>query len=435
MTPAGQPRADAVAVVQQLVDAGHRALFAGGCVRDELLGLIPKDYDVATDATPDRVREVFGRHRTRAVGAAFGVILVREGASQIEVATFRTDGDYRDGRRPDTVRFSNAREDAERRDFTINGLFRDPLAGEDDPRDDGIIDHVGGRRDLKARLLRCIGDPSRRFGEDYLRLLRAVRFASRFGLSVEPRTWNALRDHAHRIGDITPERVGDELRRMLAVPTRGEAWRLLWEGGLISHVFRGMAGMEFELNRHRPITRELASLPGEIEPTLAIAGTLLELAGHAGAPPSAALDPQAARQLVGVARDALRLSNAETNHLANTLDLAPLLLDEVPSIALLRRFLATPASGDAIVLMRAIRHDSELRPRIDEVLEQLREPRDGAGESAPEPWVRGDDLIAAGVKPGPRFKPALDAAYDAQLDGSARDREDALRIALDVIGV
>src|SRR5919199_235347 len=180
-------RDDALAVLRRLRDAGHVAYFAGGCVRDLLLGLEPKDYDVATDAPPQRVRELFGN--TQAVGQAFGVILVRHRRSQVEVATFRSDGAYLDGRRPSEVRFTTAEEDAQRRDFTINGLFSDPTEGR-------IIDYVGGQEDLKNKLLRAIGDPDRRFEEDHLRLLRAVRFAARFGLDIEPHTSDAIRSHA-----------------------------------------------------------------------------------------------------------------------------------------------------------------------------------------------------------------------------------------------
>src|SRR5687768_12609710 len=176
-------RGDALAVVNRLREAGHLAYFAGGCVRDALLGLEPKDYDVATDAPPDRVRELFPR--TQAVGAAFGVILVRQGRSQIEVATFRSEGKYLDGRRPENVTFTTAEEDAKRRDFTINGMFYDPVA-------DKVIDFVGGRQDAPDRVLRAIGNPDERFAEDHLRLLRAIRFAARFGMTIEPATHDAI---------------------------------------------------------------------------------------------------------------------------------------------------------------------------------------------------------------------------------------------------
>src|SRR5688572_2808762 len=234
--PSDQPpeihstRQDALAVVRALRDVGHVAYFAGGCVRDLLLGLEPKDYDVATDAPPDRVRKLF--KRTQAVGQAFGVILVRIGRSQVEVATFRAEGKYLDGRRPSEVRFTTAEEDAKRRDFTINGLFLDPLDG------NRVIDFVGGQADLKAKLLRAIGNPDERFEEDHLRLLRAVRFAARFGLTIEPETAEAVRKHAPQLKRISPERIADELRRMLTPPKAQSAWALLRELGLLEVIFR-----------------------------------------------------------------------------------------------------------------------------------------------------------------------------------------------------
>src|SRR5688572_24859254 len=222
-------REDALAVVQRLRGAGHVAYFAGGCVRDLLLGLEPKDYDVATDAPPDRVRELF--KRTQAVGQAFGVILVRVGRSQVEVATFRAEGEYLDGRRPSEVRFTTAEEDARRRDFTINGLFLDPLT-------DQVIDYVGGQADLKAKVIRAIGNPDERLEEDHLRLLRAVRFAARFGFEIEPATDAAIRRHAGHLVRISPERVAEELRAMLTPPTRGAAWRMFWDQGLVQQIMR-----------------------------------------------------------------------------------------------------------------------------------------------------------------------------------------------------
>src|SRR5258706_1624955 len=222
-------REDALAVVHALRDAGHVAYFAGGCVRDALLGLEAKDYDVATDAVPVKVRSLF--RNTRAVGQAFGVILVHIGQSVIEVATFRTDGKYLDGRRPSEVQFTTAEEDAKRRDFTINGLFLDPLT-------DQVIDYVGGQQDLKSRTLRAIGDATARFEEDHLRLLRAVRFAARFGLTIEPLTLGAIAKHAERLAGISPERVGEEVRLMLTAPTRSTAWKMLRDVNLAPVIFR-----------------------------------------------------------------------------------------------------------------------------------------------------------------------------------------------------
>jgi hypothetical protein len=222
---------DAIDIIRALRDAGHVALLAGGCVRDKLLGRASKDFDVATDAPPDRVRALF--RNTQSVGAAFGVILVHYNQSVIEVATFRADGTYSDGRRPDSVQFSTAEHDAQRRDFTINGLFFDPL-------DNRLIDYVNGERDLHARVLRAIGDPAKRFAEDYLRLLRAVRFAARFDLAIEPLTRAALLEHAPKLTRVTPERVGDELRAMLSPATRVRAVELLTELGFTPILFRPM---------------------------------------------------------------------------------------------------------------------------------------------------------------------------------------------------
>ena len=204
-------REDALAVVQRLRQVGHIAYFAGGCVRDLLLGLQPKDYDVATDARPERVRAIFAN--TQAVGQAFGVILVHLGTSTIDVATFRSDGAYSDGRRPDEVKFTSAQEDAQRRDFTVNGLFLDPVDGR-------VIDYVGGQQDLAAHLIRAIGTADARFEEDHLRLLRAVRFAARFDFAIEEQTEQAIQRHAAQLARISPERVGDELRIMLTPVSR-----------------------------------------------------------------------------------------------------------------------------------------------------------------------------------------------------------------------
>jgi poly(A) polymerase len=433
----GAQRTDALAVIRRLRDAGHEALLAGGCVRDELLGIEPTDYDIATDAVPERVVEVFGRRNTQAVGEAFGVILVRHGKSQIEVATFRADGDYRDGRRPDSVRFTNAAEDAARRDFTINGLFRDPFAHEVDPSDNGIIDHVGGQRDLAARVLRCIGEPRRRFGEDYLRLLRAVRFAARFGFAIHDATWVALKDNAHRIASVAAERVGDELRRMLVPATRGEAWRLLWESGLIGPVFRDLPVPPDAPQRHRPFTRAAAEEPGELPFASVVAVTLLDLATMANVPTDQTLQPSAAKQLATAARRSLKLSNHETEAVREALSLWPLVGPATegmrPGLSLTRRFLASPYASVAMPVLRALRQDHDLGQASAAVVAELNVTRREHSSAAPDPWVTGDDLKAAGFVPNPKFKEALRVAYDAQLDGSAADAAEALRRAIDVL--
>ena len=217
-----EQRRFAVKVVRKLRAAGFEAFWAGGCVRDQLLGRTPKDYDVATNATPPQIRELFGQRRTLAIGAAFGVITVLgpESAGMIEVATFRKDAAYSDGRHPDHVTFSSAQEDAARRDFTINGLFYDPL-------EEQVIDYVGGQEDLALRRIRAIGEPRERIAEDKLRMLRAVRFSATFDFALEEETQAAIREMADQIDVVSPERIAMEMRRMLVDPSRVAAIRLL----------------------------------------------------------------------------------------------------------------------------------------------------------------------------------------------------------------
>ena len=221
-----QSRADlreaAIAIVRRLVEHEHEAFFAGGCVRDRLLGLAPGDYDIATSARPEDVKKIF--RNVRFVGESFGVMLVRSKGHTIEVATFRTDGVYSDSRHPDEVEFSDAEHDALRRDFTINGMFEDPL-------EDRIIDHVGGRADLEARVIRAIGDAESRLREDHLRMLRAVRFAARFGCSIEEHTADAIRANAEHLAGVSRERIGEEVKRMMRDKSRGvAAWELQYLG-------------------------------------------------------------------------------------------------------------------------------------------------------------------------------------------------------------
>ncbi|MEK6703872.1 MAG: CCA tRNA nucleotidyltransferase, partial [Planctomycetota bacterium] len=229
----------AVVVVRALQEAGHVAYFAGGCVRDELLGLTPSDYDVATDATPDRIASLF--RRTAAVGASFGVMLVKEGQSVIEVATFRADGTYLDNRRPDSVRFSTPQDDARRRDFTVNALFLDPLDTQSGPGG-RVIDHVGGLGDLARRVIRAVGDPDQRLGEDHLRALRAVRLSAKLGFSISPETAEAIARHTGELSGVSRERIGDEVRLMLGHPTRSIAIDLLQGLGLDAAVLGAPAG-------------------------------------------------------------------------------------------------------------------------------------------------------------------------------------------------
>jgi poly(A) polymerase len=423
-------RDDAVAVVRRLREAGQVAYFAGGCVRDTLLGREPKDFDVATDASPQRVRGLFGN--TQAVGAAFGVILVRLRRSQIEVATFRHDGEYRDGRRPTEVQFTTAQEDARRRDFTINGLFLDPLRP--GTPDDQIIDYIGGRDDLRAGVIRAIGDPEARFQEDHLRLLRAVRFASRFGFEIEPRTAAAIGHHAEQLARISPERIGEELRVMLTAPTRVRAWELLGVHGLDTVIFRflDVPGQASDPINGRGNFFDSLS-PGRPVPFgLALAAAALEHVWWR-LPSATDIRPLLERPMVlrmtQALRRSLKISNDETEQMQQTLEgLAPLLRDDPPAVCTLKRFLAQPTASLSRELLAALEVNidsgrfSWLFSRLSE-LEQT--------DYAPPPLITGDDLTVAGLSPGPLFRKVLDRAYDEQLEARLTTKQQALAAALE----
>ena len=283
----------AIEVVSTLRDAGYQSLWAGGCVRDQLLGKLPKDYDVATSAVPEQVREVFGKRRTLAVGAAFGVIVVlgNKQQGQIDVATFRTDISYSDGRRPDEVRFSSPEQDATRRDFTINGLFYDPI-------DSQVIDYVGGEVDIARKIIRAIGEPDARFAEDRLRMLRAVRFAATLGFDIDSPTAEAVRKHAAAINEVSPERIGVEMHRMLSDSSRGLALELLHSTQLLGHVLKPLA--DSEANEIRSIQQRIGKLKTKQAP-VALAAMLAD-----STPP---------REVAAAGRD-LRWTNKESQQSA-----------------------------------------------------------------------------------------------------------------------
>lgn len=413
-------REDALAVLRRLRQQGHVAYFAGGCVRDLLLGLEPKDWDVATDAPPKRVRELFSN--TQAVGAAFGVILVKHGRSSVEVATFRTEGTYSDGRRPDAVAFTTAEEDAKRRDFTINGLFLDPESG-------NVIDYVGGQEDLRNRVLRAIGEPERRFAEDHLRLLRAVRFAARFGFVVERGTAEAIRVNAPKLRGISPERVADELRRMLTAPSRAAAWEMLWAFALVDVIFRLLPsgeGAEFEAGRSLfPRVSPGTTIPFG----LALAAGVLDYRMQGdGLDPLPFVGRREISRTSRAMRDALKISNDELDETVGTLDpLETLLGNPEPGVAAKMRFLARPTAGLSRALLRAIADLGAHRDRVA----KLEADFDALSKAdvAPPPLITGDDLVSEGFRPGPVFRRILDAVYDAQLEGRIQTREQALAMA------
>ena len=411
-------RDDALSVLRHLRQAGFEAYFAGGCVRDLSMHQEPKDYDVATNAPPEKVRGLF--KNTQAVGAAFGVILVRQGKTTIEVATFRTDLEYRDGRRPSGVQFASAEEDAKRRDFTINGLFLDPV-------ENRIIDFVGGQADLTQKRLRAIGDADHRFAEDHLRLLRAVRFASRFGFEIESSTAKAIGDHAQQLIRISPERIAEELRKMLMPTTRNLAFELLKQFGLIDILMRFFP----EKSNGRSIELfESLHLEEPIPFGLALAGIVLDFRMNAtkNLDPRAWIAPHEVKRTAHLMRQTLKISNEESAELTGAMAFIQLLADPYPTVAILKRFLNQPHAGDAMLMMCAMMSCGLMTQRIEAVLGQLSEL--GKTQFAPLPLVSGDDLTAAGALPGPKFKLALDAAYDAQLEGRIATRDEALRLAL-----
>lgn len=417
-------RADAFAVMQRLREAGHVAYFAGGCVRDTLLGLNPKDFDVATDAPPDRVRQLF--KNTQAVGVAFGVILVRHGKSIIEVATFRIDDKYEDGRRPSAVHFTTAEEDAQRRDFTINGLFFDPIENK-------VIDFVGGQEDLKNKTLRAIGDPNHRFAEDHLRLLRAVRFAARFDLTIEPTTASAIRGHASHLTRISPERIAEELRLMLIPSTRDRAYQLLSEFGLLDVIFRLLPNIDEPQQGDRPklllaVTR--LSQARSISFGLALAALTLELRINNTAQIDLAslLSRKEVIRVAQAMNTALKFSNDEYESLVGSLSFDHLLTPQLPREATLKRFLARVHSSDARLLLAALAACGIHRDLIDRLLAELNVLE--KTDVAPPSLITGDDLIAAGLSPGPKFKQILDATYDEQLENRLITKDAALAFAL-----
>jgi tRNA nucleotidyltransferase/poly(A) polymerase len=415
-------RDDAMRVLLRLREAGYTAYFAGGCVRDSLLGHDAKDFDVATDAPPTRVQQLF--RNTQAVGAAFGVILVRLGGSQIEVATFRAEAGYDDGRHPTQVRFTTAEEDAKRRDFTINGLFLDPVAGK-------VIDYVGGEADLRNRVIRAIGNPSERFGEDSLRLLRAVRFSARLNFEIEPRTAEAIRFHAPELARISPERVADELRRMLTPTTRNNAWHMLRHLSLIDVIFRFL---KFDRKPGDPpaamlFPRVAVGQAIDFGSALAAAVVCYRLTLDASLHDERVLfDASHVNQASKALRQALKISNEERDVLVETLAaLAPLLRDKEPRVSTMKRFLAKPTSAGSVALLDAAKALGYFTARAEFLLPTLAELQQQ--DVAPTPFITGDDLTALGMKPSPKFKQILDEVYDAQLESRVTDKSAALDLA------
>ena len=427
-------REKAISIVKRLRQEGHEAYLAGGCVRDMLLAKSPQDYDIATSAKPDAVKKIFAK--TIEVGAQFGVILVLSDGDSFEVATFRWDGPYIDGRRPSEVRFAGMREDILRRDFTINGMMYDPV-------EDRLIDLVGGREDLSRRLIRAIGEPRERFREDRLRMIRAVRFAASLGFTIEENTLRAIRAEAASITQVSWERIGEEITRLLTEGGARSGFELLDESGLLPAVLPEVArmkGVEQTPDYHPEgdvfvhtllILEQISNLKSQISETLAYGALLHDIAkpvciekhgerityyGHTEKGAEMAIE--ILKRLKRSRSVWERVAYLVKNHLRHT---------QAPKmrVSTLKRFLGEEGIEELLELTRldALASSGDLqyydfcRRKIEEFKHE---------EIHPEPLLKGKDLIAMGFKPGPLFHDILERLNEAQLEGEIRTREQAL---------
>jgi len=433
---------EAARIVHTLRENGYSAYLVGGCVRDLVLGREPADYDVATAATPQEVMRIFPL--TYAVGAQFGVVLVpvRQDAADgtrdnyhIEVATYRSDGAYSDGRHPDQVQFSTeAQFDVQRRDFTINGLLLDPETKD-------VLDFVGGLDDLKQKIIRTIGDPHRRFDEDKLRMLRAVRFAARFGYTIESATFTAIRERAAQIHQVSRERIRDEILKMLTEGRAKPAFELLDETGLLEQIFpeiKKMQGVpqppeyhpEGDVWIHTLLL--LDGLPSDCSKTLALGALLHDV----GKPPTfQVLDRirfnQHAEVGTRMAEEIcrrFRMSNEDTEQVcalvANHMRFGDVMRMKEST---LKRFLRLPKFDEHLSLHRLDCLSSHRDLTLYEFAKDKFETMP-AEQVRPEPLITGNDLITAGFLPGPQFKEWLTAVEDAQLEGAIRTKEEAMEL-------
>jgi len=418
----------ALKIVKTLSDAGFKAYWAGGCVRDMIMGLQPHDYDIATDARPDQVIKLF--EKTVQVGASFGVIKVLYDSHEFEVATFRSDGIYIDGRHPEEVHFSQEKEDALRRDFTINGLFYDTSRGK-------IIDYVNGRQDIKDGIIRTINDPKERFSEDRLRLIRSVRFAAKFGYQIEKETYQALKEMAMSISEVSAERIREEFIKMITGPNPAKCIQMLDEVGMLKVFLPEVVAMkgvrqpeefhpEGDVWEHTLLMMKNMSKPG-IELAMGI------LLHDVGKPATFTITDRirfnnhcevGARMMVEIG-ERLRFSKKQIEHISE-LVLHHLRFKDVQKMreSTLKRFLRLPEFDDHLELHRldclASHKKLDNWEFCKEKLSELKPE-----EIKPKPLINGNDLIAMGYKTGPLFKRILTEVEDAHLEGSIKTHEDA----------
>ena len=430
-----RPYPAAVSIVQELRAHGYVAYFAGGCVRDALRGVPPKDIDIATSARPEEIQELFSR--TIPVGVQFGVVRVLLGEMEFEVATFRSDGVYLDGRHPIDIRFATPEQDAFRRDFTINGMFYDPLA-------ERVIDYVGGREDLSGKLVRAIGNPSERLTEDRLRMLRAIRFASTLTFDIESATWSAVKAAAQKILIVSPERIRDELLKILVNSYRLRGFDLLDKSGLLAVILPEIEALkgcnqpeqfhpEGDVFVH---TRLMLSL---LAPNASAQQVLAVLLHDIGKPATRSFDPIDQRirfnghdkigaEMTEGVMTRLRFSRQEIDLVVEAVR-NHMIFKDVQQMrpAKLRRFMARPHFGIELELHRVDCAGSHgdldnYQFLVNKASDYSREPL------IPARLVRGDDLIAMGLKPGPRIGELLEAVQTAQLEGEVKTRAEAMEL-------
>ena len=384
----------AIKIIKRLRDCGFEALLAGGCVRDMLLCRRADDFDVATNAEPKDIIRLF--NRTIKVGVQFGVVIVVIGKSQVEVATFRNESGYEDGRHPADVKFVSAAEDAARRDFTINGMFYDPLKKE-------VIDYVGGQTDLEKQLVRTIGSPVDRFGEDYLRMLRAVRFSTQLKFKIEPETWFAICGNAKNITKISGERIAMELEGILINPNRSAGALMLIKSGLAEAIFPGLAAEQEKL-----AINASNQLRKNVNFALAMA------CFFAGCTVKFALEKCVI----------LRLSRNQNKHIKFLLTSRGKLLEDQMSLAELKKIVSEPYFGDLYELQRAIQKAKResVAPLVNL---QKRIKALGDVDLRPKPLLNGHDLIRLGAVPGPGLGQLVEEMYIAQLEGKLQTVDDA----------
>ena len=457
-----QLKETAIGIVKRLKEKGFSALFAGGCVRDMLMGIVPEDYDIATDAQPDDIINIF--KRTVPIGLHFGVVLVMENDLDFEVATFRSDGTYSDGRHPDTVTFCDARGDALRRDFTINGMFYDPI-------EDKHFDYVGGEDDLKAGLIRAIGNPFERFDEDRLRMIRAVRFACRFDFKIEDQTAEAIKKFHDKILTVSRERIRDELRKTLTGPNPDTSIKMLDDLSLLHEILpevTAMKGVEQPENFHPEgdvYTHTLLTLTkladgrketdarGEHHPAsngldkknlygsweLAMAVLLHDI----GKPVTFEIADRIrfnnhdsiGAKMAGKICERLRMSNAEKERITWLVKMHLYLRHaQEMRVSKLKRLFAHEGYPELAELYKidSLASTANLDDYnfCQKMFEELK-----IEEIKPEPLITGNDLIALGLKPGPIFSKILDAIKDEQLEQKITTKEEALKKAKEFVSI